>query len=80
MRRAGKNIFKKTCETKRLRIYLQPNGCSFDLLEPGRPIRNHLEIINMKEIDKWLEQLRKIWENRFNQLDKLLAKLKNRKK
>ena len=33
----------------------------------------------MKEIDKWLEQYRKIWENRFNQLDKILSTTKNKK-
>jgi hypothetical protein len=33
----------------------------------------------MKEIDRWLEQFRKIWENRFNQLDAVLTKLKNKK-
>jgi hypothetical protein len=31
----------------------------------------------MKEIDKWLEQFRKIWETRFGQLDSLLSTLKN---
>ena len=38
----------------------------------GREIYYLLEIDKMKEIDKWLEQFRKIWETRFNQLDKLL--------
>ena len=34
----------------------------------------------MKEIDKWLEQFRKIWEDRFNQFDKVLStKLKPNK-
>jgi len=39
----------------------------------GREIYYSLEIDKMKEIDKWLEQYRKIWENRFNQLDKVLS-------
>jgi hypothetical protein len=34
----------------------------------------------MKEIDKWIEQLRKIWETRFNQPDQLLSKIKKQKK
>jgi hypothetical protein len=34
----------------------------------------------MKEINKWLEQLRKIWETRFSQLDKLLSTIKKHKK
>lgn len=45
----------------------------------GREIYYQLEIDKMKEIDKWLEQFRKIWETRFNQLDNLLSKTKKRK-
>ena len=45
----------------------------------GREIYYQLEIDKMKEIDKWLEQFRKIWEARFSQLDDLLDKLKNNK-
>ena len=41
----------------------------------GREIYYTLEIDKMKEIDKWLEQFRKIWEGRFDNLDKLLAKM-----
>jgi hypothetical protein len=33
----------------------------------------------MKEIDKWLNQFREIWEDRFAQLDNVLATLKNQK-
>ena len=46
----------------------------------GREIYYQLEINKMKEIDKWLEQFRKIWEKRFEQLDKLLSTIKKRKK
>ena len=42
----------------------------------GREIYYSLEIEKMKEIDEWLEQYRKIWESRFEQLDTLLADLK----
>ena len=48
--------------------------------QQGREIYYQLQINKMKEIDKWLEQFRKIWENRFNQLDAVLKKLKNKKK
>jgi hypothetical protein len=34
----------------------------------------------MKEIDEWLEQYRKIWESRYEQLDALLTELKQQKK
>ena len=46
----------------------------------GREIYYSLEIEKMKEIDKWLNQFRKIWEARFNQLDKVLSTIKKQKK
>lgn len=46
----------------------------------GREIYYSLEIDKMKEIDKWLDQYRKIWENRFNQLDQVLSTIKKQKK
>ncbi len=45
----------------------------------GREIYYSLEIDKMKEIDKWLEQFRKIWETRFNQLDQVLLTIKKQK-
>ncbi|OAD91678.1 transcriptional regulator [Aequorivita soesokkakensis] len=48
--------------------------------QQGREIYYSLEIEKMKEIDQWLEQFRNIWETQFNQLDKVLTKLKNQKK
>jgi DNA-binding transcriptional ArsR family regulator len=45
----------------------------------GREIYYQLEIEKMKEIDKWLEQYRKIWETRFSQLDDVLATNKKQK-
>jgi DNA-binding transcriptional ArsR family regulator len=44
--------------------------------QQGREIYYQLQVNKMKEIDKWLEQFRKIWEDRFNQLDHLLSKTK----
>lgn len=48
--------------------------------QQGREIYYQLEISKMKEIDKWLEQFRKLWENRFNALDEVLSKIKKHKK
>lgn len=45
----------------------------------GREIYYSLEIDKMKEIDQWIEQFRKVWETRFDQLDNLLVTLKNQK-
>lgn len=41
--------------------------------QQGREIYYQLEVEKMKEIDKWLVQFRKIWEDRFDGLDRLLA-------
>jgi DNA-binding transcriptional ArsR family regulator len=48
--------------------------------QQGREIYYSLEIEKMKEIDKWLNQYRKIWETRFNQLDNILSTTKKNKK
>ena len=48
--------------------------------QKGREIYYSLEIERMKEIDKWLEQYRKIWETRLSQLDDLLATIKKQEK
>ena len=47
--------------------------------QQGREIYYLLEIKKMKEIDLWLEQFRKMWENRFDQLDIVLATLNTNK-
>ena len=46
----------------------------------GREIYYQLNVTKLKEIDKWLEQFRKIWESRFDQLDKVLLTIKSSKK
>lgn len=46
----------------------------------GREIYYQLEIDKIKEMDKWLEQFRKIWENRFDNLDNLLSTIKKQRK
>lgn len=48
--------------------------------QKGREIYYQLKIDKMKEIDEWLEQYRRIWESRYEQLDVLLAELKQKEK
>ena len=48
--------------------------------QSGREIYYQLNGSKLKEIDKWLEQFRKIWESRYNQLDHVLLTLKTKKK
>jgi DNA-binding transcriptional ArsR family regulator len=45
----------------------------------GREIYYHFNPKKMKEVDKWLDQLKKHWETRFNQLDQVLANLNSKK-
>lgn len=48
--------------------------------QSGREIYYELNVTKMKEIDKWLDQFRSLWENRFSELDKVLLTLKKNKK
>jgi DNA-binding transcriptional ArsR family regulator len=48
--------------------------------QQGREIYYHLNAEKMKEVDDYLEPFRKIWEQRFNQLDSVLEQLKNESK
>lgn len=45
--------------------------------QSGREIYYHLEVSKMKEVAEWLEPFRKMWEDRFNQLDDVLNNLMN---
>lgn len=45
----------------------------------GREIYYHFNPEKMKEIDKWLEQFKKLWEDRFDQLDNVLINLNTNK-
>lgn len=44
--------------------------------QKGREIYYELKVDKMKDIDTWLTQFRKIWEDRYNQLDDLLSTIK----
>jgi DNA-binding transcriptional ArsR family regulator len=64
--------------SKHLRIL---NECELVKQEQqGREIYYTLEIEKMKQIDKWLEQFRMIWETKFSQLDNLLSTIKKQRK
>lgn len=45
-------------------------------MKSGREIYYELVIEKMQELDVWLEQFRKIWESRYDNLDELLTNLK----
>lgn len=44
--------------------------------QKGREIYYELKADKMKDIDNWLAQFRKIWEDRYNQLDQLISTIK----
>jgi DNA-binding transcriptional ArsR family regulator len=65
---------KRQSISKHLRILSE---C--DLLakkQEGREIFYEIKVDKMKDIDNWLTQFRKIWEDRYNQLDNLLSTIK----
>ncbi|MXV16490.1 ArsR/SmtB family transcription factor [Hufsiella ginkgonis] len=48
--------------------------------QSGREIYYEINAEKMTDIDKWLDQFRKIWQSRFNQLDEILLTIKNNQK
>lgn len=46
--------------------------------QSGREIYYYLNYNKMKEVDKYMEQFRKLWNKRFNQLDAVLENIKNK--
>lgn len=52
------------------------------LLKPvtsGREVYYHLNAQKMKEVDRWLQPFRALWEDRFTQLDQVLKNPKHKK-
>jgi DNA-binding transcriptional ArsR family regulator len=47
--------------------------------QSGREIYYHFNAEKLKEVDKWLQPFRVMWETRFEQLDSLLKNTKNKK-
>lgn len=47
--------------------------------QAGREIYYHFNSKKLREVDKWLEQFRSMWESRFDQLDSLLKNTKNKR-
>lgn len=45
----------------------------------GREIYYQLELNKMKEIDHWLQQYRRMWEDRFDKLETVMKKIQNKK-
>ncbi|WP_460975211.1 ArsR/SmtB family transcription factor [Spirosoma knui] len=48
--------------------------------QQGREIYYSLEVEKIREVDQWVNQFRKIWETRFDQLDDVLSTLKKQQR
>ena len=48
--------------------------------QKGRERYCEAKLEKLNEVSKWIEQYRKFWETRFNQLDKVLSTIKKNKK
>jgi DNA-binding transcriptional ArsR family regulator len=48
--------------------------------QKGREIFYELKVDKMKEIDNWLAQFKKIWVDRYSQLDNLLLTIQKKEK
>jgi len=48
--------------------------------QQGREIYYYFNPKKMKEVDKWLDQFRQMWESRYTKLDNVLKQLKTKSK
>lgn len=63
--------------SKHIRILLE---CSLlTQQQQGREIYYYFNPQQMKEVDGWLEPFRRMWESRFDNLDKVLTQVKSKK-
>ena len=69
---ADKFVISRQAVSKHIKILLECNLLNQEKV--GREIYYDFNPEKMQEVDKWVEQFRKLWENKFDQLDKLLSK------
>jgi DNA-binding transcriptional ArsR family regulator len=64
--------FSRQAVSKHIQLLLE---CKLLSQEPvGREIYYRVKAERLREVDKWLEKFRLMWEDRFKELDKLLKK------
>ena len=63
--------------SKHLKILVECN--LLQQKQSGREIYYQYNPKQLKEVDKWLQPFREMWNSRFEQLDVVLKKLKNKK-
>lgn len=75
---ANKFTISRQAVSKHIKILLECNLLNQEKV--GREIYYDFNPEKMQEVDKWIEQFRKLWENKFVQLDKLLNNSNSNKK
>jgi len=48
--------------------------------QQGREIHYQIKMERMKEVDLWMDELRKVWEKQFDELDAYLEKIQKNKR
>lgn len=51
-----------------------------DATQQGREIHYRLRLDKLNEVDVWVEQIKKIWEQRFDDLDKYIEQIQSKAK
>lgn len=51
-----------------------------DATQQGREIHYQLRLDKLNEVDVWVEQIKKIWEQRFDDLDKYIEQIQSKAK
>ena len=69
---ADKFVISRQAVSKHIKILLECNLLNQEKV--GREIYYDFNPEKMQEVDKWIEHFRKLWENKFDQLDNLLNK------
>lgn len=71
---AGHFDITRQAVSKHLRVLAESRLVTLE--QSGREIFYRLETGRLKELDQWLEQFRRIWESRYNELDNVLSEMK----
>ena len=74
---ADKFSISRQAVSKHIKILLECNLLNQEKV--GREIYYDFNPEKMQDVDKWVEQFRKLWENKFDQLDNLLNNFNSNK-
>ncbi len=70
--------FDMTRQAVSLHVKILQECGVMEVKKEGRERHCSLKMEKINELDKWIDQLKRIWERRFDQLDQLLAEHKTK--